>query len=166
MRKGVAEFLEWFPRLMLMIVAVVIIVLIVRSFTDRDVKAQELHAETMLARLYYDDIIMFSDQTGRIYPGIVDKNKFESLNQSNPFESTGLTKTGARLEVEPDGACGIAEEQYIFPATFNQYYSLAAAGVQGSQSGTIVNVLWPVTVVDGNTECITTLNITIVRANS
>ncbi|MBR9700268.1 hypothetical protein GOV11_00175 [Candidatus Woesearchaeota archaeon] len=169
MRKGQAEFLDWFPRLMLMMVAIIIIVFLVRFFTDRDLQDQEVHTAAIMYRIYYDDIIMYSDPlTKRVYPGIIDLDKWDRFRANDIFvQDTVFARAGAKLEIIDDGGCGSRfKEQYIFKETFDKIYSLARAGVIGRQSGTILEETWPVTYKRGDRECAGIMKVIVVVQNA
>ena len=156
--KGQAEFMEWFPRLILLLAAIVILALLVRYFADRDLDPSEVHIETYLARLHYDDIIMYSDATGRVYPGVIDYEKFNSSPIDEAYGITGaisskLTLTGCENEeIYHDQNTYINAKPFSIPI--------------GPGGSTVKEQLFPVTIKSALGDCPGTLNITVVRPNS
>ena len=175
--RGQAEMLDWFPRLIMMTVAIIIIVVLVRVYTDRDVNVPELQRGTYLYRLYYSPIIMYQDTTTtRVYPGIVDATKFTSkilddvfAEKEKPEDTSKTSKISAMLELTPQKDCSISIAEnpiYNDKATFGAYLQFAKLGVPQDGSATMEVASYPVTLRSGNTDCRATLNITIVRPNS
>jgi hypothetical protein len=158
MRRGQAEMLSWMPRLIMVAVAVVIIVSIVYVYTQRDLKAEQMHRAAYLYRIYYSDVIMFS-QGARIYPGIVDMAKF---NQER-MDLMTYEKTFAQLKVSPGQGCAVQQKTiYTNKLAFEEG---KVWQLQGAGGRNLENVVYPVTLKDGTRECAGTLNITIVRTN-
>ena len=170
MRRGQAEMLEWFPRMFLMAVAVIIIVMLVRVYTNRDVDAPDLHRAAYLYRLYYDDVIMFSDvKTHRVYPGIVDVSKLTPKHLDDIFSEKppgqDWAKISSRIDVIPIKGCAIAPVTiYNNELTYDKYVLLT--DVQFGGGATREDAVFPVTLKDGTRTCAGQLNITIVRPNS
>lgn len=157
--------IKWFPRLILMVIAVVVIALIVRHYANRDVDGSEVSRAAYIARLYYDDIIMYTDEeTKRVYPGIVDREKFTAERLEQFFEPRssliGVGSIASRLELVTAGETIVI---YTDQKTYEQYIGFAQAGVMGRGSGTYETLMLPVSVRTGNDLGPGTLNITVVR---
>ena len=169
-RRGQADMLEWFPRIMMMTVAVIIIVMLVRVYTDRDVDTPDLHRATYLYRLYYGDIIMYSDpKTMRVYPGIVDVSKVTTekldavFNERDPAQV--WAKISSRITIIPAEGCAVSVPvAYNNKETFDKFSLLS--NVQMAGGATEDDVTFPVTIKDGARTCAGLLNITIVRPNT
>jgi len=161
MRKAQAEFMEWFPRLILLLVAIIVIALLVRYFSDREVDAAGVHMETYITRLYYDDILMYKDPTtGRVYPGVVDLTKFTPDRVNVRYGTTGKIASAITLT-------GCHESQIFHDkTTYDKNMPLARAFVGGGGGAQFVEILYPVTIRKDNDQCLGTLNITVVRPNS
>jgi hypothetical protein len=169
-RRGQAdEAWEWFPRLIMFAVAVVVIVIMVRVYTERDVEAPELARAAYLYRIQYGDIIMYHDnETRRVYPGIVDMRKFTDERMDATFvkkePSEDRSMIASQLVLTPMKGCAIpAKTIYNNRKTFELYAHINA---QGQGGATQESDTYPVTARDGGTECGALLNITIVRPNS
>jgi len=159
-RKGFAEVLEWIPRLLLLLIALTIIVILVRYYADRTIDAADLERNTYLYRIYYDDIIMFSDETGRVYPGIVDIRKFTEKELNDVFGIDKKISSCLTLLTSCTTDTPVCHDK----ATFDQYLPFARFGTLGPGSATIQETIFPITIhPDG---CTGSLNITIVRPNS
>ncbi len=102
-RRAQAEMLEWFPRLILLTIATVLIVVITLYYAGREVDSAQVEMNAHFYRIYYDDIIMYKDPaTGRVYPGIIDKAKFTEQRLTDIFktkDSTGESRVASCYEV-------------------------------------------------------------------
>ena len=170
-RRGQAEMLPWMVRLGLMLVAVVVIVMLVRVYTDRDADSAQLHRAAYLYRIYYGDVIMRSDRiTGRIYPGTVDVEKFTSSRLDEIFQEKGgrdSSKITSMMTLTLRDGCPFSISE---PTIYNdkKSYDLYSAqtGLSGPGAATEERVVFPVNARKGSQECAAQLNITIVRPNS
>jgi hypothetical protein len=168
MRRGqAAEVIPWITRLMLMIVAVVIIALLVRYYANRDVQESEMAKQALFYRLYYDDIIMYTDEaTKRVYPGVVDLQHFTNERLQEVFipSNRGVPTLAAclrLLEGEKELKKICTDEQ-----GYNNFISQARADWEGPGGATYHAQTLPVSIKDGNTERPGQLEITIVRSNT
>jgi hypothetical protein len=170
MKKGQAEMLDWFPRIILMAIAVIIIVMLVRVYTSRDVEAPDLHRGVYLYRLYYDDIIMYKDErTGRVYPGVVELPKVtgEKLNRifSEREPNAEWSKISSLITVTPEQGCGMSElKVYNNELTYRKFEQQTNWQLKGA--ATREDVVFPVTLREGTRTCAGKLNISIVRPNT
>lgn len=167
MRKGQATMLYWLIRLGVMIVAVAIIVIFVRTYTNRDIEAASLHRSSYLYRIYYDDIIMYKDATGRVYPGVVDANKFTDTVLDDVFyekESPDIPgKISSRIIITPQD-CSLPQKTiYNDQHTFNLYFE--QVGVI-SASATLEEKDFPVTIKENAVECPALMQVSIVRPST
>lgn len=147
--------LSWIPRLAMMLVAVVIIGMLVRYYAEREIESDDLERATYLYRIYYDDILNVVDETGRVYPSILDPTKFtdEALNKvfgTHGTISSCLTVTSACLTKT---ICHDKETYDLYTPFIHTI---------GKQGATTEQHLFPITV----DSCTGFLNITIVRPNS
>jgi hypothetical protein len=169
MRRGqMAESLPWFIRIMMLIAAIVIVVMLVRVYTNRHVESQELHKNTYLYRLYYSDLIMFSDaKTTRVYPGIVDYNKLTDQRLDETFPKPVEREDAiiaSKIVVTPK--CSLAPKTAFNNKESFEHFK-AFDGTLGGAGGAIQETFtFPVTARQDKTACQATLEITIVRLNS
>ena len=101
---------------------------------------------------------MRSDETGRVYPGVLDYTKFESSTLNDRYGRTGkiaakLTLTGCRQKT-----IWHDQELYRLKEPFAQTIGPGAATRQ--------ELLIPVSIWQAGTVCPGKLNITVVRPNS
>jgi hypothetical protein len=169
MRRGQAEMVEWLTRLVMLAVVVVLITLLVRVYTERDIESSQLQRGAYLYRIYYSDIIMYRDAaTTRVYPGIVDLSKFTDQRLNDVFverePADAIAKIASSLTVTPSQACSLPQQTiYNNKNTYDLY---AANAMQGIGGATAEIDTFPVTLKSGGTECAGVLNITVVRPNS
>ena len=156
--------LEWFPRLIMLLVAVIVIVMLVRFFAYREVDASELHRASYAYRLYYDnDLLAYRDPvTGRAYPGVVDYARLTERLLDEGYGITGRISSAVTVT----GACVETRTVYHDKATYDQFIGFARFGTLGPGGATMEERLTPITIIDGSERCAGTLNITIVRPNS
>lgn len=161
-RRGQAEMIDWFPRLLLLLIAVIIIAMLVRYFADREPETADLHRTSYLYRLHYDGhLFTYKDSVGRVYPGVVDLEKLSTERLNGIF---GLhAKISSRIIV--NSSCG-SKEAWHDRDTWEQYIGFARFGTLGPGSATVQDELLPVTVVSGEDRCAGIMNITIVRPNT
>ena len=171
-RRGQAELIEWFPRVVLLAVAVIVIVVLVSYYSNRDASSADTERAARLYRLYYDgNIFTYTDQqTKRVYPGVVDLQYFTDQRLAGIFVGrsalSGESRVASCLTLTWDD--GSAPERTVCDdkATFGHYLPLAQLGAVGAQSATMDNVTLPVAIRDGATLSAGRLNIVIVRSNS
>jgi hypothetical protein len=175
-RKGyAAEILPWLVRLGILIIALVAIAALVQVYKSRDLDAAKLDRAAYLYRLYYDDSIMYQDPlTKRVYPGIVDFDKFTSGSLDAAFSqqrgddpSTATDAIASRLILQPGSDCFKRDLVMVYDAerTFFQYEPLANS-LQMAGGASMEDVQYPVTIRDKGQDCQGLLNITVVRPNS
>jgi hypothetical protein len=158
--------MDWLFRLVMMAVTIIILIMLVRVYTNRDADAPELHRATYLYRLYYDDIIMYSDPvTGRVYPGVIDLAKFNdgALNNVFVLRSVPNTRISSKLILTPERDCLIPSKTiYNNKEVFERNFFYTATMKGGN---TKENFTMPVTVRESRT-CAANLLIHVVRSNS
>lgn len=159
MARGQAEMLEWIPRLLMMMVAVLVIALLVRYYSHREIDEAPLARSAYIYRLYYDDLLMYADPvTKRVYPGVVDLEKFDGRILERTFQgriSSEIVLTGCHART-------IHHNQTMYL----QYLPLAQAGIAGPGSATMEAAVFPVTIRHRQAACPGMLNITVVRPNT
>ncbi len=164
MRRGQADYLEWFPRLIVLAVAIVVIALLVRYYSNRDIDAAQMDRAAHIYRIYYDDIIMYSDpQTKRVYSGIVDMGSMDEKRLSDVFSNS--SRIGSCITTKPDPGCGIAEKTICQNKVV---YDLGTSQMEETGIGAATREVatFPVTLKDGEMRCTGVLSITVVRMNS
>lgn len=159
MRRGQVEGLEWLPRLLLMAVAVVVCVLLVRHYSDQTVDGSQLELSAYLYRLHYGDVITYVDKdTGRVYPGVIDVEKFtdERLDEVFGKKNGKYARIASCLSLRgPEFTKQICNQK----ATFDRYDPYAVAGVDAK----LLDETWPVVIRDGQKETPGILHLQIVR---
>jgi hypothetical protein len=155
--------LEWFPRLIVLTVAVVVIALLVRYYTNRDVDSAQIVMTSHIHRLYYDDIIMYADETTkRVYPGTVDMDHFTEDRLKAAFPSHA--KLGSCLTSVPEQGCSLSNTTICYNELIVQQGD-AMAGQTGAGAPSILTEAFPVTLKKGAMRCRGTLAIHVVRLN-
>ncbi len=164
-RKGVIKTaMTWLPRLVLFVVAVVVIAMLARYFSQQDIDDAGLQRTSYFYRIYYDgNLITYKDPgTGRVYPGVIDLAKFRGETLDATFGTSGSIASMLTLR----GACVTQQEIYNDKATYEQYLPFARFGTLGPGSATLQEEILPVTIQRPDGRCAGTLNVTIVRLNS
>jgi len=160
-------------RLAVMLVATVVIVLLVRVYTNRDADSPALMRGAYLYRVYYDgNIITYADpQTGRVYPGIIDVDRFTTAQLDKTFnerqQGRDFAKIASTMTLSITSQCpySIAEPTiYNNKDTYTLYSALT--GLKGPGGATSENIILPVNARKGAQDCAAQLNITIVRPNT
>ena len=159
-RRGQAEMLEWFPRLIMLAVAIVVIALLVRHYANRDVDVANVSIAAHEYRLYYGDVIMHQEnETKRVYPGIVDLRKFSEERLTDTFNSDARISSCLVLS---SSQCPQFDETICFNRNLYDLH-LAQARLEGASGASVRNVVYPVTLRMDAQSCPGFLNITIVR---
>lgn len=161
MKRGQTALTDWIPRILMTLVAVIVIVVLVRYFADRDPDAAELHRASYLYRIHYDGNLITHTENGRTYPGVIDFTKFSRNRLDEVFGKHG--KISSRLIL--NSSCA-SEEIYHDRETWEQYVGFARFGTIGPGGATLQEEILPVTVVADGERCPGMLNVTIVRPNT
>lgn len=170
--RGQAEMIEWFPRMILLVVAVVVIFVLVNYYSNREIDGGGVERSALLYRLYYDgNLIMYKDPlTGRSYPGIVDIRSFDEKALAAKFPGrTALaqeSRVAACLELVSDQGPYQPRTICTDRQTFEHYKPIAESGMGGPQGASIERASFPVAIKDGTTQSSGTLTITVVRRSS
>jgi hypothetical protein len=156
--------IDWIPRLIVLLVALTIVALVVRSYADRDVDASSTQIAAYLARLERDEkFYLWKDPvSGRSTPGVIDAAKLtpETLNTQY-----GITGTIAS-KVVINASCIALYEAYHDKVLYDRFFSLAALErITGPGGATLERWALPVTIVNGNDRCAGMMHITVVRPN-
>jgi len=161
-RKGQAEMLEWFPRLILLLVAVVVIATLVIVFTNRTTDSPELGRAAYAYHIYYSHLIMLQDeQTGRVYPGIVDTKKMESVVFDEVFVQSNI---GATITMTPIDGCPLQSIKKIHNSNIVDASGFSTS-VNGIGASTREQFTFPITITSDATSCAGTLVIDVIRKN-
>lgn len=162
-RRGQTDaVIVWFPRLIMLAVAVVVIALLVRHYANRDVDAAQVTIAAHEYRLYYGDIIMYQEEdTKRIYPGIVDLQKFSNERLAEVFSSEARLSSCLAISSRE---CPQFDETICFNKNLYDLH-LAQANLQGASGANVRNIVYPVTLRMDAQACAGFLNMTIVRPN-
>ncbi len=157
--------IEWFPRIVMILVATILIVVIVNYYAGRDVESADTEMSAQMYKLYYGDMIMYSDSsTGRVYPGIIDNSKFNDASLKS-----FVTPDGKALQVASRLTLTVAGQEKIIHTnqqTVLRYLGVAQSKLKGPQGATMQNLTFPVSVRDGESLKQGILNIVVVRSNS
>src|SRR3989338_539518 len=166
-KKGQAEALEWVPRLVVMSIAVVIVVMLVRYYTSRDIQGTDTATAAYLYRIYYDgNIITYVDpETKRAYPGVIDLQKFTDNRLDTVFSGkrrNGESKIASKI-ILYDKPGNEIKTIYHDKKTYDQY--AWTKGVEGGQGAAQREEQFLITIKDGSSEQLGRLHIIIVRPN-
>lgn len=167
-KRAQAEYIEWFPRIILLIVATVIVVVLVNYYSNKQIDSADMEMNSMFYRVYYDSIIMYSDPaTGRVYSGIVDTSIFtdESLSRVFAYKSqlTGEASVGMCLTLtQGANSKTICSDKGMV----EHYLPIAQANLGGGQGAKMLNITMPVSVKDGGQTKPGVLYAIIVRSNT
>ena len=156
--------IEWLPRLIVLLVAMLVIALVVRYYTQREIDAQRPDLAAYLARLERDPAVYaWSDPyTGRAVSGTVDATKLVDNRLDTALSVTGTIASRVNIS----GSCiqpfGDHHDQVLFERSF----PFAAVGVAGAGSATLERRSIPVTIVNGAQRCPGMMTVIVVRPNS
>ncbi|OGX07223.1 MAG: hypothetical protein A2Z88_01195 [Omnitrophica WOR_2 bacterium GWA2_47_8] len=80
------QVIQMIPRVFFLVVVLLSIVLVVKSFIVTAIDIRKLEADIFTERLLYSKsgIVFYDESLDRSYPGVVDKQKFQSLSKINP----------------------------------------------------------------------------------
>ena len=80
------EVLLSIPRIIFLIAILFAVVLLVKVFIITTVDISQIEANILISRLLYskDGLSFYDESVNRLYPGIVDINKFKQLSTANP----------------------------------------------------------------------------------
>jgi len=78
------DMLMWIPKMLFLAITVIVVITIVYVFAYQDIKIDVLEMQLLTEEVYSSEGIMHQDiLTKRIYPGIVDIEKFKTCDLSN-----------------------------------------------------------------------------------
>lgn len=163
-RRAQAEMIEWLPRLIVLLVAVLVIALVVRYYTQRDIDASRTDFAAYLSRLERDPAVYaWTDpSTGRTAPGMIDATKLTPGRLDGALTSTGTIASRVNIS----GSCIQPFGDYHDQALFERTFPLAAIGIAGVGSATLERRALPVVIVHGAQRCVGTMTILAVRPNT
>lgn len=166
-RKGqVQYFLESAFRIGFLMVALLAFFLLVNFYIVNRIDTNRLQAEVTANRIIYSDAIMWQDNSNsRVYPGIVDINRFNDKTLGDRIDYATKRHAAVQLKIidNTDG-----KEKYP-PAYLNkaQYENLLAiVGKQGKGAATMYVKNYPITYRNGDESHYGTLIMNIIIPNS
>jgi hypothetical protein len=162
-RGQVGEMIEWIPRLVVLLVAVIIVALLVRHYADRDVDAAATHRAAYLARLEYDPkFLAWEDPvTGRVTPGVIDATKLTPDRINQAYGVTGAIAS----KINVSGSCIPPFGDYHDKVTFDRFVPFALLELKGAGGATMERWSIPVTIV-GAERCPGIMTIAVVTPNT
>lgn len=91
-KKGTTTFeiLMWIPRLMFLVVVMFTVMYLIRTYVTTTIDISELQANVFVNRVLYSptSISYFDSDIGRLYPGIIEFDKFESQITEKSLEKS------------------------------------------------------------------------------
>ena len=80
------EVMLFIPRIIFLIAVLFAVVLLVKIFIITTIDINQVEANVLINRILYSKggLAYYDKNIGRLYPGIVDLNKFRELSASNP----------------------------------------------------------------------------------
>lgn len=151
-KRAQAEMLEWFPRLILLTIATVLIVVITSYYAGREVDSAQVEMNAHFYRIYYDDIIMYKDPaTGRVYPGVIDKSKFTEARLTDIFktkDSTGESRVASCYSLRYAAASESSEKICTDKGMVDHFLPIAENEWIGAGAAKMMRFTMPVTVRD------------------
>ena len=77
------DMIMFIPKMIFLAITAVVITVMVYIFTFQDIKIDTLEMQTLVEEMYNSPVLMYQDLlTKRVYPGIVDFDKFNSIDLS------------------------------------------------------------------------------------
>lgn len=171
-RRAQAEMMEWFPRIIMLVVAVIVIAVLVNYYSNRDIEGERVERAAMIYRLYYDgNLIMHKDPlVGRTYPGIVDLERFDETRLAAKYTGRSALSDESRLAacLDLNWTQGPYKPRVICTdrRTFEKYLPIAQSGLFGGGGASMERAVFPVTIKDKSSFAPGTLTITVVRRNT
>ncbi len=173
-RKGDIDLLEWFPRIIMLIIAVLLIIFLVSFFMNRDIKTADAHISAYTFRMMTDaEIFTYADpEINRAYPGVIELSRFQTEHIDTVLNNKGLSQWGqisSEMCLISDNDCGVFGDTksmvvYNNEETFKRYQPFTSTVGRGAANERTFR--YPVTVTDGTERCSAVLRITVVRPNS
>jgi len=115
-----------------------LIVFLIKLVVITTVNTADMESEAFSNRIYNSEAIMYKNpDTGRLYPGVVEWEKFESADLEKDIDY--LTKTRLCAKVTLLDSSGPKGTVYINKDLYEQLEPLARKGVSGSGSGKIID---------------------------
>jgi len=173
-RSGQAEMIEWFPRIILLAIAIMVVIVLTNYYANRQVDAFKIEGTAQLFRIYYGDVINYHDSvTKRVYPGVIDIASFTQERVSSAFPGR-LRKTGMVGKSNAASCMTLSSKNgpYVPRAictdeqTYKELLPQAMAAIAGPQGPGYSNVTLPVTIKDGEKYTPGELNIVVVWRGS
>lgn len=82
------DYIFYIPRIVFLGILIVIIFVMLSVFASKETNTATIEMEILLESVMNSDMIMYQDPyTMRVYPGVVDKKKFEEIDFSQAISS-------------------------------------------------------------------------------
>jgi hypothetical protein len=158
-------FLENAFRIGFLMIALLIFFLLISFYINNKIDTNRLQAEVLANRIIYSDIIMYQDtDTGRVYPGIVDSNRFNDDNIGKSIDYQSKRHAAAKMTIASnDGK--ITDEAYLSKAQYDNLLTLSRGGT-GTGSATEYVKQYPITYYKNGVYMYSTLTLSIIIPNS
>jgi len=154
-------------------IALLAFFLLVNFYVVNKIDTTQLEAETVANRIMYSNMVMYDDMnTGRVYVGIVDKQKVDDsriFNQINYLNERHVAVKIKLLNNNPSNANNdFVKEAYINKAQFERLKVIIDANLGGSGKGGASMFIkkYPVTIKDYDKYAYGTLVLEIIVPNS
>jgi hypothetical protein len=156
--------IDWLPRLLVLLVALIVVALVVRYYAQRDVEASATDIAAYLARLERDPgAYAWQDPaTGRTAPGVLDAAKLTAGRLDSFFGITGAISSRIRIS----SSCIGEYEEYHDRVTFDLTIPFAATGAAGAGGGSYQRWQMPVTIRSTTGSCAGQMLVLVARPNT
>jgi hypothetical protein len=136
---GAEEWLEQIPKIILTVIVMAGIFVLVSIFVNVKVDVLPVQREVLFNRLLYapNSIMLTDNFTGKVYPGIIDMDKFNDETLDNSTKYFYERQISAKLELF-DSDKNLVQTAYLNGVWFNRIEPLARAKVGGASSGKIM----------------------------
>jgi len=137
------EFIMWIPRLMFLVAISLIIIVFVRSYVNITTDISELEARSFVYRLVYSPhSLSYTNSMGRVYPGVISLEKFESPDSQKVIEENfhygePNEEVGAEFELDYVDEIGslVSKQMFYNKDFFEQKEKLFEAGFTEGPGG-------------------------------
>lgn len=177
MRRGDIDLVEWLPRIILLIVAIIFTIALATYFTERDIPAARAQLASYAFRLHYDsELFTYVDpDIDRAIPGWIDLERFTSQTIERAYAKEGPYSQLASRMILRSTECGVEQLPgqilasdamiiYHDEETYKRFAPFVGQGGPGGAEG--AEFSYPVTVVNEGTKCPGMLQVNVVRPNS
>ena len=162
---SVSEFWTYFPRMILMIVAIVVIVVMVNNYIRSDMELQKVESEIIFNKLFYTmDGIAYVDETGTNHPHIIDLDRFNNPTLDGVLAYGSEKYAAVMLTLTQNG--DIVRKAYYNQEWYNRWKPMVNAFIVGPGSATELNKKVPVLYKEGDEIETGMLEVSIIVPNS